>query len=172
MMSLFIVSCGPDIIACGVICGRHGSRDEHKTFLKNHTLQFGVLVSQHLSTSSSNTERGIFLSAECLFFDYFGREETAGSMRSRTTNTKYYHAPFRAEMYRQHLINQNPGRWQQQQDANHAGKRTFFEEQLPMKQILHEYFGTKKIEIIFLINLPIFDVIIGEMIWDPKAIKD
>ena len=40
-----------------------------------------------------------------------------------------------------------------------------------MKSTLHNYFGTKKIQIIFLINVPIADVIIGDMLWDPEDIE-
>ena len=62
------------------------------------------------------------------------------------------HDDFRADVYKQHLTNQHPERWQQYQDADDAGKKAFFEEQLPVKTTLHKYFGTKQAETIFLIN--------------------
>lgn len=140
-------------------------------FQKSHALQFGVRVVQRKSTSSSGTEIGTVLSAECLFCVFFGREAKVGAKRARTKNTKYFKAPFRADIYRQHLTNQHPERWQQYQAADDAGKKAFFEELVPVKKTLHQYFGTEQIKMIFLINAPIVDVIIGDMLWDPEDVE-
>ena len=40
-----------------------------------------------------------------------------------------------------------------------------------MKETLHGFFGKNTIEKIFVINAPIFSVIIGEMLWDPKDVE-
>ena len=135
-------------------------------FQKCHALQYAVRVTQRATTSSSSA----VLFAECLFCVYFGREAKVGAKRSRTENTVYFKAPFRTDKYTQHHSAQHPERWKRYQDADDAEKRSFFEDQLPVKETLHSYFGTKQIEKIFLINAPIVDVIIGEMLWDPDCI--
>lgn len=91
-----------------------------------------------------------------------------GSKRSRTTNIKYLAAPFCTDNYKQHNENQHPERWKEYQEADDAGKKAFFEGQLPVKKTLHAHFGTKQVEKIYLINAPIVDLIIGKMLWDPE----
>jgi len=40
-----------------------------------------------------------------------------------------------------------------------------------MKRMLHAHFGAKQVEKIFLINAPIVNVIIGQMLWDPEDVE-
>ena len=40
-----------------------------------------------------------------------------------------------------------------------------------MKETLHGFFGKKTIKKIFMMNTPIFSVIIGEMLCDPEDVK-
>ena len=37
--------------------------------------------------------------------------------------------------------------------------------------MLHKFLGNKTTDKIFMINAPIFSVIIGEMMWDPKDVE-
>ena len=67
-------------------------------------------------------------------------------------------------------MKQYPQRWKQYQEASPEDKKTFFEENEPIKETLHHYFGGKQITQQYLINAPIVNVIIGEMIWDPEDI--
>ena len=42
---------------------------------------------------------------------------------------------------------------------------------MPLKEKLHSFFIKKMIEKILMINAPIFSVIIGEIMWDPKDVE-
>lgn len=147
------------------------SKKRKTPFQNQHGLQFGVRVVQRQTVSSSSSNQGSVISAECLFCVYFGREAKVGSKRSRTENIKYFKPPFRTDVYKQHLQRQHPECWTKYQNEDDAGKKAFFEEQVPLKTTLHSYFGTKQIEKNFVINAPIVDVIIGDMLWDPEDIE-
>ena len=110
------------------------------------------------------------VAAEYLFCVYFGRDSKVGSKRKITGNIKYFSRPFRADNYRQHHVKQHPQRWKQYQEASGEEKKTFFEENKPIKATLHHYYGGKQGTQRYLIDAPIVNVIIGEMLWDPEDI--
>ena len=101
---------------------------------------------------------------------YVGRESRVRSKRKKTGNIKYFSRPFRAENYRQHHVKQHPQRWKQYQEARGEEKKTFFEENELIKETLHHDYGGKQVTQRYLINAPIVNVIIGEMLWDPEDI--
>lgn len=74
-------------------------------------------------------------------------------------------------MYRLVVTTQYMKRWEQYREANVADKKVLFRELLPVKKLIHNYFGTKLIKKIFLINALVVDVIIGEILEDPGDIK-
>eukprot|EP00957_Ditylum_brightwellii_P053695 4068170-Ditylum_brightwellii.AAC.1 len=53
-------------------------------FLKTHALNFGVQPCRRVSGSD-----GLVISAECLFWVYFGCKQKPGSKHARTANTKH-----------------------------------------------------------------------------------
>lgn len=110
------------------------------------------------------------ISAECLFCVYFGREVKVGSKRKNTANIKYFTRPFRADNYKQHHEQQHPIRWNEYKNASMEDKQTFFEQSRPVKETLHAFFGPKQTTRRFLINAPIVNVIIGDMLWNPDDI--
>jgi hypothetical protein len=101
---------------------------------------------------------------------YFGREARVGAKRHKTKNIKYFSKPFRADNYRQHHEKQHPQMWKQYQEASDEEKKAFFETSRPVKETLHNYFGTKQVAQRIRINAAIVNVIIGELLWDPEDI--
>ena len=132
-------------------------------FLPRHSHDYAVRVTQRNAES-------VVVAVECLFCVYFGRESKVGAKRKKTENIKYFSRPFRADNYRQHHVTQHPQRWEQYQEANHEEKKRFFEENRPIKETLHHHYGVKQVQQRYLINAPIVEVIIGEMLWDPEDI--
>jgi hypothetical protein len=112
----------------------------------------------------------VVLAAECIFCVHFGREEKLGATRQRTKSVKFFTAPFRADNYKQHHTMQHPSQWEQYQRLSDDDKTSFFENVRPAKETLHHYFSGAQVTLTFLINGPIVDVIIGEMLWDTEDI--
>ena len=83
----------------------------------------------------------------------------------------YFKLPFCIDCYTQNHCKQHPECWEEDQATYDAGKKAFFEEQFPLKETLQGFFGKKMTENIFMINAPIFSVIIGDMLWDLKHVE-
>ena len=94
----------------------------------------------------SHVSRAAVVSADCLFCVYFGRKEKVGAKQGCTIHTNYFKSSFFTDCYTQHHHKQNPELWEEYQATNDAGKKAFFEEQLPLKEKLHSFFSKKMIE--------------------------
>lgn len=134
-------------------------------FQRAHELQYALRITQRDTRSSE------VVSVECLFCVHYGRESKVGSKRKKSSHVKFFTKPFRPENYRQHHLQQHPARWMQYEDSSDEEKKIFFEGCRPVKQTLHRYFGGSQVEKQFLINAPIVNTIIGEMLWDPDDVE-
>jgi hypothetical protein len=73
-------------------------------FGRGHDLEYGLKVVELCPDNKMVT------AVQCQFCVFIGREacEGPGVKRKRTSNTHFFHMPFRPELYRKHLELQHP----------------------------------------------------------------
>jgi len=128
-------------------------------FQVKHQVEYGLEVTQRSTAQSANV-----LSVRCRFCVAFGREDRVGSKRQKTTNVKFFNHPFLPHHYRQHLSSQHSECWETYQTLTKAEKAEYFDNRTPFSATLSAHFVNDKKELVFAINKPIVDVIIGEML--------
>ena len=64
----------------------------------------------------------------CLMCTSFGRDDddAADRKRMRTSNDKYYTAPWRSDNFVSHLLKQHATMWKDYKKLTHKGKKSFF----------------------------------------------
>lgn len=136
-------------------------------FHTQHKVEFGLKV------HDTDVETMVVNSVRCQFCVYYGREVSVqvGEKRQRkkTTNIKYWDAPFRAELYRTHHVTQYPVRWAPYQKLSHTGKAALFEtDKVKFKHTLdHPHLGQQVNSLVFDVDTQIVDTIIGDMFFHP-----
>jgi hypothetical protein len=126
-------------------------------FQRKHALEFGLCVTQKTVTNPT-----AIVAVACLFCVYFAREAKAAARKGVTSNVKYFTSPFRPENYRQHYERQHPERWSEYKECSDEEKTKYFKQEIPLKQTLHAFYGTKQVALKFVIDAPIVDVVIGD----------
>lgn len=126
-----------------------------------HALQFGVKICER------NAATKAVVSASCLFCVHFGREAKIGSKRKRTVNVMYFKKPFRADMYRRHMISQHPQRWKEYSELTAREKESFFDSNAPVvhRNTINSHFGGSQVPVQLRVDKDIVDVIIGDMLF-------
>lgn len=143
-------------------------KKDPKSFLKfqeKHLQQFGLKV----TARDAGTSR--VSSVCCRFCIVFGREEKVGSKCKQTANVKYY-SHFRTDHYGKHLIEAHPKKWAEYQALTSEEDRGGFF-QVPEKfleKIPAHFEGGDVIR--FLVNKPIVEVIIGELLFHPDDFEN
>lgn len=122
-------------------------------------------------TQRSTKNKLVVVAVECFLSVYFWRMSKVGSKRKKTKNIKYFSKIFYADNYRQRHVKQHLQRWKQHQEARDEEKKTFFEENRPIKETLHHYYGAKQVTQRYLVNASIENVTFGERLWEPENIN-
>lgn len=130
-------------------------------FNRAHEAEYGLKISQR------DHETGSITIVACRFCQCFGREDKIGQKRKPATTTKYFKKPFRAELYKQHLIGQHSAKWKEYCELPLDRKDAFFEV-VPIGSTLHSHFVGASDQLFFDINPSIVDVIIGDLLIDEE----
>ena len=105
----------------------------------------------------------------CQFCRHFSREDKVGQKRKPTTVTKSFNKPFRPNnAYAQHLEGQHPAKWAEYQLLLDTEKAVFFAGP-PAVNTLHAHFVGAGDHLFFDIDVPIVDIIIRKLLFDPDA---
>ena len=130
-------------------------------FSNIHCLEYGLKV------TARDAETSRVISVACQFCVFLGREECGPPrQRKRTTSVKYFNS-FRVQYYKQHLEKQHPNEWTQYQMLSKSEKETFFENRQVLRNTLHAHMDVSTEQYVFLINRPIVDVVVGNLLFDP-----
>jgi hypothetical protein len=103
-------------------------------FRNRHELEYGLMV------TSRDTTTSVVSSVACRFCISFGREEKVGQKRKSITTKKYFTAPFRPKLYRQHHESQHPSQWAEYSSASDDAKLTFFGSVVPVANRVTSHF--------------------------------
>lgn len=156
--------------ASGIQTGHAPTAARHTAFQNQHKIEFGLKI-HNIDVVTLAVE-----SVRCQFCVYYGREESAPKagekqrkrQRKQTANVKYWDPPFRAELFRSHHVSQHPVRWESYQKLSYTEKVEFFElDKVKFKDTLHAHLGQKVDSLLFDIDAPIVDIIIGNMFFHP-----
>lgn len=83
---------------------------------------------------------------------------------------KYLTEAFPVDNYTKHQAKQHPMPWSKYQAGTDEEKKTFFDTIFPVKETLCSHYTRQKVAKHFLLDAPIVNVIIGDMLWDPEDI--
>jgi hypothetical protein len=126
-----------------------------------HETEFGLKVTSRDASPSAIT------SVVCRFCVAFGREEKVGQKRKTIATKKYFKAPFRPVLYRQHHESQHPSKWLSYSEASDATKASFFDV-VPVGNQLTSHFEGSDGQLYFTIDPEIVDVLISEVFFNPE----
>jgi len=142
------------------------SKTRTANFQEAHTLEYALTITERQLDSPK-----VVLSVRCLFCVYIGREVKSNETRQRqqTTNEKDFKWPsFRTELYKKHHNGQHPEVWRQYQALSSGQKLSFFDAfKERFANTIPATFGPRQTLIIFDIDAPIVDTIIGNMFFHP-----
>lgn len=162
-----IPPCGPPstpLFAIAVVVTRMPKSKAIIKFLPTHATTYGLKVSARHPSS------GEVSSCVCRFCIAFGREEKIGGKRARTTNMKYFQT-FRTDGYQRHLSTAHAQKWAEyQQLESKEDKEQFFKSQTSYVNSLDAHLEDKQ-QIHFLINAPIVETVIGELLFHPDDVE-
>ena len=103
-------------------------------------MQYGGLPAQRSKSGTVNVVGAI----ECMLCIYLGCDTKVISKQERTINTKLFNSPFCSDLYNQYHFIQKPEPWQEYQAAGDAGTMALSEVHVPVKELLHGFFGAQK----------------------------
>src|SRR5216117_658047 len=135
-------------------------------FQEAHALEYALTITER----QLDPPKAV-LSVRCLFCVYIGREVKPNETRQRqqTTHEKDFKWPsFRTELYKKHHNGQHPEAWHQYQALSFRQKLSFFDAfKERFANTIPATFGPRQTPIIFDIDAPIVDTIIGDMFFHP-----
>lgn len=130
-------------------------------FQRGHDVKYGLAVTER--DDCTNKVQAV----SCLFCMRFGREPKPGAKRKRTTNVRVFHAPFRTDSYRRHLVLAHPQQWKVFEQCSKAEKATFFDGVANQTNIVMPSRSESEGALMLTFNRDIVEVIIGNLLFDP-----
>jgi hypothetical protein len=111
-----------------------------------------------------------------LFCKRFGRVNAANDnesrKRQRTANTKLFTAPFRKEIFAQHVRSQHAAQFEEYSALTFEEKKSFFDTKERIQDSIHRYMNASRTALMILLAKDIVEVIIGEMFFKPELDED
>ena len=123
-----------------LIDGTMLTKKRTSSYKSPHCMQYGGLPAQRRKSGTFNVVRDI----ECMLCIYLGCDIKVISKQERTINTKLFNYPFCSYFYNQYHYNQQPEPWREYQGVDDAGNMVLSEVHVPVKDLLHGFFGTQK----------------------------
>lgn len=106
-------------------------------FNRAHEAEYGLKVATREPTT------GRITSVECRFYTSFGREEKVRQKRRKSSTTKYFTAPFRVDLYKQHHTREHPTRYFEYSKLSAEGKSNYFKDTPHTNTINAHFVGAK-----------------------------